>query len=101
MISNLSGYFATILIAKAEALRSVTDLYRSASAFLEQDGLTDIVRRGMADFDALMPDEQSKFNAHVRPFFVQIEQVFATSTKLATLRPIRYELFSARGTIVW
>ena len=63
-------------IAKAEAIREVTNTYDLHLSHLQLPKLGQITRRGLGEFNALSADEQSVFNGYHYPLLNQIETVF-------------------------
>ncbi len=62
-------------IAKAEAIRELTNTYELHFAHLHFPGLNDLLRRGFDDFNALSAEEQAKFNGYHYPLLNHVETV--------------------------
>ncbi len=62
-------------IAKAEAIRELTNTYDLHFAHLHFPDLNELVRRGLDDFHALSAEEQARFNGSHYPLLNHVETV--------------------------
>ena len=86
-------------IAKAEAIREVTNTYGFHTEHLHTPGLNDLSVRGFADFEGLTAEEKAKFNGYYYPLLNHIETVFEMNG-LKLVPPHQYSAWMAAAIML-
>ena len=84
-------------IAKAEAIREITNTQHFHQENLHTPGLNELLVRGMADFEGLNAGEKAQFNAHYYPMLNHVETVFEMNT-MNLVPPHQYSGWIAGAT---